>query len=97
MTTISLYGKTGSPRSVLLHASLFGAVTALVFCGMMAIDQTERISTLAYLQCADCSHEVDSPDRLQVDRSTDGRLQRFLRLLHPDEGQGDDMAAILRD
>jgi hypothetical protein len=97
MTQISLYGKTANLRSLLLHASLFGAVTAVVFCGMMAVDRTERISTLAYLQCADCSHETGSPDRLQVDPSADGRLQQFLRLLHADEGRGDDMAAILRD
>jgi hypothetical protein len=99
MTPISLYRKTASLRRVVLHASVFVAVTAAVFSGMMAIDRPERISTLAYLQCADCSHgsAAVSPDRLQVDGSADGRLQQLLRLLHPYEGRGDDMAAILRD
>jgi hypothetical protein len=97
MTQISLYAKTVSFGRVLLHAGLFVAVTAAVFSGMMAIDRPERISTLAYMQCADCSHGIGSPDQLQADSGSDGRLQQLLQLLHPYEGRGNDMAAILRD
>jgi hypothetical protein len=97
MTQISLYAKTVSFGRVLLHACLFVAVTAAVFNAIMAIDRPERMSTLAYMRCGDCSHGVGSPDRLQLDSNSDGRLQQFLRLLHPNEGRGDDMAAILRD
>jgi hypothetical protein len=100
MTQISLYARTVSFSRMLLHACLFVAVTAAGFSAMMAIDRPERMSTLAYMRCADCSHGIGSPDRLQLDSNSDGRLQQFLRLLqllHPYEGRGDDMAAILRD
>jgi hypothetical protein len=97
MTQISLYAKTVSLGRVLFHACLFVAVTAAVFSGMMAIDRPERLSTLAYMQCADCSHGTGSPDRLQADSNTDSCLQQLLQLLHPGEGRGDGMAAILRE
>jgi len=97
MTPTTFYGKTGGVPRILLQACLFAAVTAAVFSGMMAIDRPERLSTLAYMQCADCSHGTDSPDRLQVDSDTDSRLQQLLRLLHPGEGLGNGMAAILRE
>ena len=88
MTPTSIRGKTGGLRGPLLHACLFLAVTAAVFGGMVAIDRQERITAL---ECADCSHGTGSPDH------TDGRFHRFLRLLHPGERPGDDMAAILRE
>jgi hypothetical protein len=50
-----------------------------------------------YMQCADCSHGIGSPDRLRADSGSDGRLQQLLQLLHPYEGRGNDMASILRD
>ena len=86
MTPTTFYGKTGGVPRILLQACLFAAVTAAVFSG-----------TLAYMQCADCSHGTGSPDRLQVDSNTDSRLQQLLQLLHPGEGGGNGMAAILRE
>jgi hypothetical protein len=97
MTQTSLYAKTVSLGRVLFHTCLFVAVTAAVFSAMMALDRPARISTLAYMRCGDCSDGIGSSDRLQLDRNSDGRLQQFLRLLHPNEERGDDMAAILRD
>ena len=98
MTPTTFYGKiaAGVPR-ILLQACLFAAVTGAVFSGMMAIDRPERLSALAYMQCADCSHGTGSPDGLQVDSNTDGRLQQLLQFLHPGEGRGEGMAAILRE
>jgi hypothetical protein len=97
MTPTTLYAKTAGVPRILLHACLFVAVTAAVFSGMMAIDRPERLSTFAYMQCADCAHGTGSPDRLQVDSNTDSRLQQLLQLLHPGEGHGNGMAAILRE
>ena len=97
MARISLYVRTVSFGRALLHACLFVAVTAAGFSAMMAIDRPARMSTLAYMRCGDCSHGIGSPDRLQLDHNSDGRLQQLLRLLHPNEGRVDDMAAILRD
>ena len=97
MTRISLYARTVSLGRMVIHACLFVAVTAAGFSAMMAIDRPERMSTLAYVQCGDCSHGIGSPDRPQLDSNSNGRLQQILQLLHPYEGRGDDMAAILRD
>ena len=97
MTQISLYAKTVSFGRVLLHACLFVAVTAAVFGAITAIDRTERMSTVGYMECGDCSHGIGSPDRLQLDSNSDGPLQQFLRLLHRNEGREDDITAILRD
>jgi hypothetical protein len=59
--------------------ALFVAVTAAGFSPMMAIDRPERMSTLAYMQCGDCSHGIGSPDRLQLDTNSNGRLQQILQ------------------
>jgi hypothetical protein len=97
MTPTTLYAKASGVPRILLQACLFAAVTAAVFSGMMAIDRPERLSTFAYMQCADCSHGTGSPERLQVDSNTDSRLQQLLQFLHPGEGRGDGMTAILRE
>jgi hypothetical protein len=97
MTPTTFCGKTAGVLRILLQACLFVAVTAAVFTGMMAIDRPERLSTFAYMQCPDCSHGTGSPDRLQVDSNTDSRLRQLLQLLHPGEGRGGGMAAILRE
>jgi hypothetical protein len=100
MTPTSLYAKTAGLRRVLVHASLFVAVTAAVFSGMMALDRPERISTLAYAQCPECRQfelSTISPYRAEADSNAAGRLQQILRLLHPDGERGGDMAAVLRE
>jgi hypothetical protein len=97
MTPTNFYGKTAGVPRILLQVCLFVAVTTAVFSAMMAIDRPERLSTLAYIQCPDCSHGTGSPDRLQVDSNTDSRLQQLLQLLHPGEGRGDGIGAILRE
>jgi hypothetical protein len=100
MTPTSLYLKTAGFRRVLVHASLFVAVTAAVFSGIMALDRSERMSTLAYSQCAECRQfelSTVSPYRPEEDSNATGLLQQILQLLHPDGGHGGDMAAILRE
>jgi hypothetical protein len=106
MSTLSLYGKTAGLRRVFLHSALLAAVTTVGFIGMMTIDRTERMSTIAYSRCGgECSGgpgqaelSAVSSDHL-LDNSSDGRFQQILRLLRlsPDGARGDDMAAILRE
>jgi hypothetical protein len=100
ITTIRLYDKTAGLRRVLLRAAPFLAVTAVSVAGMMAVDRSERIAAIAYSTCVGCSHGAGpvefsavSPDR----PGTGGRFEQLLRLLHPDEGGEDEMAAILRE
>ena len=100
MTPTSLYGKTAGLRRMLVHASLFVAVTATVFSGMWALDRSERMSTLAYSQCAECRQfelSTVSPYRPEEDNNSAGLLQQILQLLHPDGGRGSDMSALLRE
>jgi hypothetical protein len=106
VSTLKLYAKTAGLRRVLVHAALFGAVTVVGFVGMIIIDRSERISTIAYSRCGgECSQapgqaelSAVSPDHL-IDGSSDGRFLQILQLLHvsPDGARDDDMAAILRE